>query len=159
MKLAFLLQFISVPLGVATSTHADNVVLKILTFAWHWSCILMKLMIKSTVKQTQGAQHKRQHNVTRLNCNFKLNDRIYIIFKTLSCHAQNQNCLLVTLQTWQSLMIWREKRIVRRIGSDKHKECKIEPRHDKTNKGTECPAKTQISLGIHPVRSESSLCA
>ena len=36
---------------------------------------------------------------------------------------------------------------------------KIEPRHDKTNKVTVCPAKTQISLGIRPVWSESSLCA
>ena len=31
--------------------------------------------------------------------------------------------------------------------------------HDKTNKVTVRPAKTQISLGIRPVRSESSLCA
>ena len=35
----------------------------------------------------------------------------------------------------------------------------IEPHHDKTNKVTVCPAKTQISLGIRPVWSESSLCA
>ena len=34
-----------------------------------------------------------------------------------------------------------------------------EPRHDKTNKVTLRPAKTQISLGIRPVWSESSLCA
>ena len=34
-----------------------------------------------------------------------------------------------------------------------------EPPHDKTNKMTCAPAKTQISLGIHPVWSESLLCA
>ena len=34
-----------------------------------------------------------------------------------------------------------------------------EPRHDKTNKVIVRPAKTQISLGIRPVWSESSLCA
>ena len=34
-----------------------------------------------------------------------------------------------------------------------------ERQHDKTNKMTVRPAKTQISLGIHPVWSESSLCA
>ena len=34
-----------------------------------------------------------------------------------------------------------------------------EPRHDKTNKMTVRPAKTQISLGICPVWSESSLSA
>ena len=34
-----------------------------------------------------------------------------------------------------------------------------EPPHDKTNKVPMCTTKTQISLGIHPVWSESSLCA
>ena len=34
-----------------------------------------------------------------------------------------------------------------------------EPRHNKTNKVTVRPAKTQISLGIHPIWSESLLCA
>ena len=34
-----------------------------------------------------------------------------------------------------------------------------EPRHDKNNKTSVRPAKTQISLGIRPVWSESSLCA
>ena len=34
-----------------------------------------------------------------------------------------------------------------------------EPPHDKTNKMTVCPAKTQISLGMRPVWSESSLSA
>ena len=33
------------------------------------------------------------------------------------------------------------------------------PRHDKTNKMSVCPLKTQISLGIRPVWSESLLCA
>ena len=35
----------------------------------------------------------------------------------------------------------------------------FEPRHDKTNKMSVRPAKTQITLGIRPVWSESSLCA
>ena len=35
----------------------------------------------------------------------------------------------------------------------------FEPPHDKTSKMTLRPAKTQISLGIRPVWSESSLCA
>ena len=34
-----------------------------------------------------------------------------------------------------------------------------EPPHDKTNKMTMRPAKIQISLGIRPVWSETSLCA
>ena len=34
-----------------------------------------------------------------------------------------------------------------------------EPRHDKTNKMSVRPAKAQISLGIRPVWSESSLSA
>ena len=36
-------------------------------------------------------------------------------------------------------------------------EC--QPRHDKTNKRSVRPAKTQISQGIRPVWSESSVCA
>ena len=36
---------------------------------------------------------------------------------------------------------------------------KSEPPHCKTNKMTVQPEKTQISLGIHPVWTESSLCA
>ena len=36
---------------------------------------------------------------------------------------------------------------------------RFEPRHDKTNEMTVRPVKTQISLGILPVWSESSLCA
>ena len=39
------------------------------------------------------------------------------------------------------------------------KNSKNEPPHDKTNKMTLSPVKTQISLGICPVWSESSLCA
>ena len=35
----------------------------------------------------------------------------------------------------------------------------FEPWHDKTNKMSVRPAKTQISLGIRPVWTESSLCA
>ena len=35
----------------------------------------------------------------------------------------------------------------------------FEPRHDKANKVRVCPGKTQISLGIRPVWSESSLSA
>ena len=36
---------------------------------------------------------------------------------------------------------------------------KYVPRHDKANKMSVRPAKTQLSLGIRPVWSESSLCA
>ena len=38
-------------------------------------------------------------------------------------------------------------------------ESKYEPPHDKTNNVAVRPTKTQISLGIRPVWSESSLCA
>ena len=37
-------------------------------------------------------------------------------------------------------------------------ESTFEQQHDKTNKVSVRPAKTQISLGIRPVWSESSLC-
>ena len=46
------------------------------------------------------------------------------------------------------------------IWTDTSLMCKIcEPRHDKTNKMSVHPAKTQIKLGIRPVWSVSSLCA
>ena len=41
----------------------------------------------------------------------------------------------------------------------KHQHSWNAPQHDKTNKMCVHPAKTQISLGIRPVWSESSLCA
>ena len=40
-----------------------------------------------------------------------------------------------------------------------HTNVTWEPRHDKTNKMSVHPAKTQITLGIRPVWSESSLSA
>ena len=43
------------------------------------------------------------------------------------------------------------------ISVDGARECTFEPPHDKTSKMTVRPAKTQISLGISPVWSESSL--
>ena len=44
-------------------------------------------------------------------------------------------------------------------GSDQTARGSYEPPHDKTNKMPVRSAKTQISLGIRPVWSESSLCA
>ena len=46
-----------------------------------------------------------------------------------------------------------------RFDVDSHMYVKYEPPHDKTNNVVVRPAKTQISLGIRPVRSESLLCA
>ena len=60
------------------------------------------------------------------------------------------------------LIYFRYKHIRRRDPTSKHwflKHFKIKPPYDKTNKMTVRPAKTQISLGIRPVWSESSLCA
>ena len=37
------------------------------------------------------------------------------------------------------------------VSAQSHQSTQYEPRHDKTNKVTVCPAKTQISLGIRPV--------
>ena len=45
------------------------------------------------------------------------------------------------------------------VVDDDSEENKIEPPHVKTNNVTVRPAKIQISLGIRPVWSESSLCA
>ena len=45
------------------------------------------------------------------------------------------------------------------FGALNKKRCSYEPRHDKTNIMAVRPAKTQISLGVCPVWSESSLSA
>ena len=50
---------------------------------------------------------------------------------------------------------WNFKKKARKKGYD----FLLEPRYDKTNKVSVRPAKTQISLGIFPDWSESSLCA
>ena len=50
-------------------------------------------------------------------------------------------------------------RIIRIVQANGCNTKKDEPQHDKTNKVGVRPAKTQISLGIRPVWSESSLSA
>ena len=55
-----------------------------------------------------------------------------------------ETCFLVTRLNFHTVSTWTKN---------------YEPPHDKINKMTVRPAKTQISLGIHPVWSESSLSA
>ena len=78
-------------------------------------------------------------------------------FKTLasfcSWAGRFESCLIANL----------EDRFSRDVAHIIHVLCKInlanKPPHDKTNKMTVRPAKTQISRGIRPLWSESSLCA
>ena len=59
---------------------------------------------------------------------------------------------------WQIRYPRVNKKIVSKIPWMCLKICSLfEPPHDKTNQMTVCPVKTQISLGIRPVWSESSL--
>ena len=61
---------------------------------------------------------------------------------------------LHSLQMFNGVMsVWKK------IPSHTNQQNSFKPRHDKTNKMSVHPAKTHISLGIRPVRSESSLCA
>ena len=66
---------------------------------------------------------------------------------------------------WPFCSLWRidhfqfENSVIKRIAVVKHRGIKSKPRHDKTNKMSVRLTKTQISLGIRPVWSESSLCA
>ena len=57
---------------------------------------------------------------------------------------------------WHRLETSSEKEI---LWKQENPPTQCEPRHDKTNKMSVRPAKTQISLGIRPVWSASSLCA
>ena len=57
-------------------------------------------------------------------------------------------------------MVWLSTNIaLRKTVPLRLKQNEFEPQHDKTNKMSVRPAKTQISLGIRPVWSESSLSA
>ena len=58
---------------------------------------------------------------------------------------------------------WSKRLRYSSVSHRRYEGCQVsetfEPPHDKTNKMTVRPAKTQISLGIRPVWSETSLCA
>ena len=56
----------------------------------------------------------------------------------------------VRLAKTQSLPCSHEETL-RAHSEDSYQTGRIEPRHDKTNKVTVLPTKTQISLGIRPV--------
>ena len=70
---------------------------------------------------------------------------------------------LVAKFIWSFLLIWHRSApcLVSHYCMVKNQRLMttFEPRHDQTNKVTVRPAKTQISLGIRPVWSESSLSA
>ena len=62
--------------------------------------------------------------------------------------GENVFCFFLDIET----LLWILNRAVNQTMQN-------EPRHDKTNKVSVSPAKTQISLGIRPIGSESSLSA
>ena len=69
-----------------------------------------------------------------------------------------------TLYRWYLVQEWIFGRFPKRKRSKRSRKPTThaiwnEPRHEKTNKLSVCPAKTQMSLGIRPVWSESSLSA
>ena len=96
--------------------------------------------------------------------------RVYII-SLLSAFLLDFNGVLFNFQSdvfkpinYQTLFKWQYKPVFHDLHWFSGVEMSryrnpYEPRHDKTNKVTVRPAKIQISLGIRPVWSESSLCA
>ena len=75
-----------------------------------------------------------------------------------------QYIFLKTNRRWSFIIFYSLNSLVSGKFSKVYRRCPIdisldEPPHDKTNKISVRPAKTQISLGIRPVWSESSLCA
>ena len=68
--------------------------------------------------------------------------------KAIKSDSQSNSAPISIFYTWKTVLnIW--------LG--KYTGTEIEPPNDKTNKMTAPPAKTQISLGIRPVWSESLL--
>ena len=70
------------------------------------------------------------------------------------CHPQG----IMVSSFWEVIRYW-QRFITGKVGVLSIMTVAYEPQLDKTNKMTVRPAKTQISLGIRPVWSESSLCA
>ena len=60
---------------------------------------------------------------------------------------------------WSGSALFAQAYLSENLGTLRYFLSLFEPRHDKTNKMTVRPVKTQISLDIHPVWSESSLYA
>ena len=100
---------------------------------------------------------------TFFNYNVKAYIIILSIFCKTWCHKLIQKCQMMSKRP-----VWSESLLSawRKLGSlathwahSEDSDQTYEPQHDKTNKVTVHTAKTQISLGIRQVWSESSLCA
>ena len=79
------------------------------------------------------------------------------------CMLSNRRWSSAVAHTRNWLRLWERRQLSMTPRSQATKTTRFkrinEPRHDNTNKVSVRPAKTQISLGIRPVWSESSLCA
>ena len=73
--------------------------------------------------------------------------------------AAKQRALDHFIQNWYTNINATSNSNSYKLLKTKFERSPYEPRHDKTNKLSVRPAKTQISLGIRPVWSESSLSA
>ena len=80
----------------------------------------------------------------------------YLHLENLSLLTWFYNTRILFCMYWVKL-IWKNASLNIRLKAGVR--TRNEPQHDKTNKMTVHPAKTQISLGIRPVWSESSLYA
>ena len=87
-------------------------------------------------------------------CSFKKGGFAYLVFQIWQHIVQQSHFLLLysRCSVWQFLSL--NCNLTGKEIANIH-----EPPHDKTNKMTVCPAKTQISLGIRPVWLGSSLSA
>ena len=87
--------------------------------------------------------------------------RLFNLFRLCELHVHQVKTRINLMIRWTPM--WFEGFVVLRLIYQKQVEhgCaeQNEPRHDKTNSMSVHPAKTQISLGIQPVWSESSLSA
>ena len=89
-------------------------------------------------------------------------------------HNEDENCAVLCCRPWDTYLFVRfipsnckmlkknqKNPFTFETNNNSNNKCyqALQPRHDKTNKMTVRPAKTQISLGIRPAWSEASLSA
>ena len=87
---------------------------------------------------------------------FPLHSAVYL---TIFCSQFTIKCLGSEQKPRQGQETWNTHIFLFGLMWGRSCDISFEPPHDKTNKMTVHPAKRQISLGIRPVWSESSLCA
>ena len=123
----------------------ENMSLSAINFPFNQNKFFDKVTFKSQPhmdrQETRKTKTNKKHRAEDLYRHFQIQYFFlsHFIFNILSFHQARSNVVLILCKMMSFYSL-------------------TEPRHNKTNKVTVRPVKTQISLGIRPVWSGSSLC-